>query len=219
MNELRNLLEYRVKRQSLELLKREIIVYRLSEFLEHKHECTSVLDTQYSILKSLYEFREISKIKILSENSIQKEIMQDFMKQNASLKAQLMPILEVKQSFLVESRIRSNFQKQEMRKLQIVIQNISAQYRYLNLIKNQIKIKYLHMLFKHVKDANNLNYLINTWDNKLNSFKRDINNLEIIDITLRDNRICPTCGSKIHKDIAPIKERISITDNWRNMIC
>lgn len=219
LKELKDLLEYRVKKQSLELLKREIIIYRLTEFLGYKHEYTSVLDTQYSILKSLYEFKEISKIKILSENGIQKEIMQDFMKQNASLKAQLMPILEVKQAFLVESEIRSNFQKQEMRKLQSVIQNISVQYRYLNLIENQSKIKYLLMLFKQANDLNNLNYLTNTWDNKLNGFKRDINNLEIIDITLRDNRICPTCGSKIHKDIVPLRERISITDNWRNMIC
>lgn len=219
LNELKNLSEYRVKRQSLELLKREIIIYRLTEFLEHKSEYTSVFDTQYSILKSLYEFREISKIKILSENSIQKEKMQDFMKQNVSLKAQLMPILKVKQAFLVESEIMSNFKKQEMQKLQSTILSISAEYQYLKLIENQSKIKYLTSLLEQADNLNKSKSLIDTWKNKVNDFRKDIDKLEIADNTLRDNRICPTCGSRIHKDIAPLRDRINIADNWRSMIC
>ena len=166
LNELQNILEYRVKRQSLELLKREIIIYRLTEFLEHKSEYTSVIDTQYSILKSLYKFRKISKIKILTENSIQKGIMQDFMDQNASLKAQFLPILKVKQAFSVESDIRSNFKKQEMQKLQSTILSISAEYQYLKLIENQSKIKYLTSLLEQADNLNKSKSLIDTWKNK-----------------------------------------------------
>ena len=219
LNEFKNILEYRVKRQSLELLKREIIIYRLTEFLEHKSEYTSVIDTQYSILKSLYKFRTISKIKILTENSIQKEIMQDFMNQNASLKAQFLPILKVKQAFLVESDIRSNFKKQEMQKMQSTILSISAEYQYLKLIENQSKIKYLTSLLEQADNLNKSKSLIDTWKNKVNDFRKDIDKLEIADNTLRNNRICPTCGSRIHKDIVPLRDRINIADNWRSMIC
>ena len=219
LNEFKNILEYRVKRQSLELLKREIIIYRLTEFLKHKSEYTSVVDTQYSILKSLYKFRTISKIKILTENSIQKGIMQDYMDQNVSLKAQFLPILKVKQAFSVESDIRSNFEKQEMQKLQGTILSISARYQYLKLIGNQSKIKYLTSLLEQADNLNKSKSLIDTWKNKVNGFRKDINKLEIADNTLRDNRICPTCGSRMHKDIAPLRDRISITDKWRSMIC
>lgn len=219
LNELQNILEYRVKRQSLELLKREIIIYRLTEFLEHKSQYTSVIDTQYSILKSLYKFRTISKIKILTENSVQKEIMQDFMNQNASLKAQFSPILKVKQAFSVESDIRSNFKKQETQKLQSTILSILAEYQYLKLIESQSKIKYLTSLLEQADNLNKSKSLIDTWKNKVNDFRKDINKLEIADNTLRDNRICPTCGSRIHKDIAPLRDRINIADNWRSMIC
>lgn len=219
LNEFKNILEYRVKRQSLELLKREIIIYRLTEFLEYKSEYTSVIDTQYSILKSLYKFRTISKLKILTENSIQKEIMQDFMNQNASLKAQFLPILKVKQAFLVESDIRSNLKKQEMQKLQSTILSISAEYQYLKLIENQSKIKYLTSLLEQADNLNKSKSLIDTWKNKVNDFRKDIDKLEIADNTLRNNRICPTCGSRIHKDIVPLRDRINIADNWRSMIC
>ena len=219
LNELQNILEYRIKKQSLELLKKEITKYRMTEFLEQKHEYTSVIDTQYSILKSLYKFRAILKIKNLTENSIQKEIMQDFMKQNASLKDQFLPILKVKQAFSVESEIRSNFKKQDMRELQSTILDVSVRYQYLKSIENQNRVKHIILLLKHINDLNTLEILANTWKNKVKEFNQDIDNLETIDITLRDNRICPTCGSKVHKDIPPIRERINIVDNWRNMLC
>lgn len=219
LNELQNILEYRIKKQSLELLKKEITKYRMTEFLEQKHEYTSVIDTQYSILKSLYKFGAILKIKNLTENSIKKEIMQDFMKQNASLKDQFLPILKVKQAFSVESEIQSNFKKQDMRELQSTILDISIRYQYLKSIENQNRVKHIILLLKHINDLNTLETLANTWKNKVKEFNRDIDNLETIDITLRDNRICPTCGSKVHKDIPPIRERINIVDNWRNMLC
>lgn len=219
LNELQNILEYRIKKQSLELLKKEITKYRMTEFLEQKHEYTYVIDTQYSILKSLYKFRAILKIKNLTENSIKKEIMQDFMKQNASLKDQFLPILKVKQAFSVESEIQSNFKKQDMRELQSTILDISVRYQYLKSIENQNRVKHIILLLKHINDLNTLETLANTWKNKVKEFNRDIDNLETIDITLRDNRICPTCGSRVHKDIPPIRERINIVDNWRNMLC
>ena len=219
LNELQNILEYRIKKQSLELLKKEITKYRMTEFLEQKHEYTYVIDTQYSILKSLYKFRAILKIKNLTENSIKKEIMQDFMKQNASLKDQFLPILKVKQAFSVESEIQSNFKKQDMRELQSTILDISIRYQYLKSIENRNMVKHIILLLKHINDLNTLEILANTWKNKVKEFNQDIDNLETIDITLRDNRICPTCGSKVHKDIPPIRERINIVDNWRNMLC
>ena len=219
LNELQNILEYRIKKQSLELLKKEITKYRMTEFLEQKHEYTYVIDTQYSILKSLYKFRVILKIKNLTENGIKKEIMQDFMKQNASLKDQFLPILKVKQAFSVESEIQSNFKKQDMRELQSTILDISVRYQYLKSIENQNRVKHIILLLKHINDLNTLEILANTWKNKVKEFNQDIDNLETIDITLRDNRICPTCGSKVHKDIPPIRERINIVDNWRNMLC
>lgn len=219
LNELQNILEYRIKKQSLELLKKEITKYRMTEFLEQKHEYTYVIDTQYSILKSLYKLRAILKIKNLTENSIKKEIMQDFMKQNSSLKDQFLPILKVKQAFSVESEIQSNFKKQDMRELQSTILDILIRYQYLKSIENQNRIKHIILLLKHINDLNTLEILANTWKNKVKEFNRDIDNLETIDVTLRDNRICPTCGSKVHKDIPPIRERINIVDNWRNMLC
>lgn len=219
LNELQNILEYKIKKQSLELLKKEITKYRMTEFLEQKHEYTYVIDTQYSILKSLYKFRAILKIKNLAENSIKREIMQDFVEQNASLKDQFLPILKVKQAFSVESEIQSNFKKQDMRELQSTILDISVRYQYLKSVENQNRVKHIILLLRHINDLNTLEILANTWKNKVKEFNQDIDNLETIDITLRDNRICPTCGSKVHKDIPPIRERINIVDNWRNMLC